>query len=62
MPKPKQEELASCGAWVADPSADVGACKRLPPTVIVVADAPTSVFPSTARHDICGEFARRLQS
>jgi hypothetical protein len=65
MRKPKPEELPSCGVcrcWVAEPGAQLGACKRLPPVVIVLADAPASVFPSTARHDICGEFARRLQS
>lgn len=58
----EQQSCATCRCWVAEPGVDAGLCKRFPPAVLVVADELTSAYPSTGPDDICGEYARRLQS
>jgi hypothetical protein len=63
MKKPlDQQACATCRCWVAEPGAGAGLCKRFPPVVVVVADELASAYPSTTPDDICGEYARRLQS
>lgn len=66
MPKkPAPADPQSCGTcrcFLAAPGAQQGACKRYPPVPVVVADAITFACPVVDRDDICGEYARRLQS
>jgi hypothetical protein len=61
-PLPDVQSCASCRCYSADPGDDAGYCKRYPPTLIVLEESITSAYPVVGPTDICGEYARRLQS
>ena len=56
------QSCASCRCFVAEQGDEVGACKRFPPVPVVFSDELVSTYPAVAPDDICGEYARRLQS
>lgn len=62
LPPADPQNCGTCRCFVADPGAEVGCCHRYPPVPVVIADTLSFTYPVVARDDVCGEWARRLQS
>jgi hypothetical protein len=61
-PSPDPQSCASCRHFLANPADEYGYCRRYPPTMSIESGASTVVWPILTASDLCGEYARQLNS